>query len=234
MSLPQVLSDCIPLDHARQVHVTDELIAYLGKASAGLRLLDLGCGDGRALEVVRRFGNSVDYLGIDIEDSSEVKARAIDDPAFLTFDGVNLPFPDDHFDVIYSCSVLEHARNPEPLLREVARTLKPDGMFLGSVSFLEPYHSHSIFNFTPYGVVTVFSDNGLCVQSLRPGIDGFTLMTRYLGGARLTRRFFHSPSPVNRLIDIVAKLRRKPVSWVNAIKLRVCGHIVFVARKALS
>jgi ubiquinone/menaquinone biosynthesis C-methylase UbiE len=39
----------------------------------------------------------------------------------VTFDGVNLPFGDDDFDLVYCKQVLEHVRHPEPLLAEVGR-----------------------------------------------------------------------------------------------------------------
>lgn len=40
---------------------------------------------------------------------------------------------------------------PESLLADVTRVLRPGGAFVGSVSCLEPYHSFSYWNFTPYG-----------------------------------------------------------------------------------
>ena len=124
MDLGSLLKDCIPTDHARQVHVKDELVDYLNRANTGLNFLDLGCGDGRTLRIGRDRKNPVNYHGIDIEDSPEVRSRNVSDPALQIFDEINIPFPDDHFDIIYSCSVLEHVRYPEPLLREVARSLE--------------------------------------------------------------------------------------------------------------
>lgn len=44
----------------------------------------------------------------------------------------DLPYPEDHFDVVVALSVAENARNPEGLLREARRVLKEDGVFIVS------------------------------------------------------------------------------------------------------
>lgn len=227
-----VLADVLPTDHSRQVHVRDALAEYVARAGAGETILDLGCGDGRALDIVRNHSNGfVGYVGIDIEDSPEVRSRSRDDAQFLTFDGINIPFEDATFDCVYACSVLEHVRYPEQLLAEVARVLKPRGAFIGSVSYLEPYHSFSIFNMTPYGLVTVLKAAGLTPVWLRPGIDGITLILRSLWAKKYFSRWFHSESPLNRIIAAQKKLRQRSVQDANAAKLGVAGHIVFYSER---
>jgi len=44
-----------------------------------------------------------------------------------------LPFPDHSFDVVVMSEVLEHLPYPEITLGEIARILRPDGKFVGSV-----------------------------------------------------------------------------------------------------
>jgi ubiquinone/menaquinone biosynthesis C-methylase UbiE len=229
--IEELLIDVLPVNHARQVHVCDELASHLQSLGDGVRLLDLGCGDGRALDGVRANGKSVRYTGIDIEDSPEVRSRRRSDGDFMTFDGINIPFPDQSFDCVYACSVLEHVRHPEKLLAEVGRVLRPGGMFFGSVSFLEPYHSYSIFNFTPYGVRTVLDAAGMRTVWLRPGIDGVTITLRSLGLARFLNRFFHSESPVNRLIQWRCRMKGSSIAHQNALKLKVTGQVVFAAER---
>jgi SAM-dependent methyltransferase len=41
-----------------------------------------------------------------------------------------LPYPDNHFDVIYSKSVIEHFYYPEKLVKEMFRVLKPGGLLI--------------------------------------------------------------------------------------------------------
>lgn len=75
-----------------------------------------------------------------------------------------MPFDDGTFDVVFCRQVLEHVRHPDDVIAEVSRILRPGGIFVGSVSQLEPYHNHSIFNWTSYGVVSVFEAYGLTVK----------------------------------------------------------------------
>lgn len=230
--LNEILAEVVPSDHARQVHVRDEFVQLLQGSKPGVKVLDVGCGDGRGYAIVKSVSDSAIYNGIDIEDSPEVRSRTMQLDAFQTFDGVNIPFGDASFDIVYSCSVLEHVRHPDKLMKEVSRVLKNGGIFIGSVSFLEPYHSYSIFNFTPYGLLTVMKDAGLTPLVFRPGIDGLTLTTRTYGFWRNRfNKWFHSESPVNRLITLRSRLSRKTASWENAIKLQACGQIVFTARR---
>lgn len=46
----------------------------------------------------------------------------------------NLPYPEEHFDVVVVFGAIEYVEQPEELIREARRVLKPDGMLLVSVS----------------------------------------------------------------------------------------------------
>ncbi|MBS7791921.1 class I SAM-dependent methyltransferase [Roseococcus sp. SDR] len=199
------LLQAIPSDHARQV----DAYHYLGRiprSAQPLRLLDLGAGDGRSFDVVRLHHPDVEWIGLDIADSSEVRSRTRTDCEFVTYDGVNIPFEDARFDAVFSRQVFEHVRHPEPLLREIRRVLRPGGRFIGSVSQLEPFHSNSYWNFTYFGFATLAVDAGLELVELRPGIDGVTLTLRnlFLTGLRTRsrsfRHYFDRESPLNLLI----------------------------------
>ena len=153
------------------------------------------------------------------------------DGRFVTYDGYELPFPDRSFPLVYSYQVLEHVRKPELALREVARVLEPDGLFIGQTSQFEPYHSYSLWNFTVYGFKRILEDAGLQLAELRPGIDGFTLMRRtYEGRPPEMSKYFSQESPVNEEIERAAEGKR--VAIRNYRKLLFCGQFIFVARLA--
>src|SRR5262249_30988896 len=44
------------------------------------------------------------------------------------YDGSHIPFPDNHFDIVFSSNVLEHVRDVPTMLRETRRVLKNDGV----------------------------------------------------------------------------------------------------------
>ena len=97
-----------------------------------------------------------------------------------------MPFADGSFELVYCKQVLEHVRRPEPLLAEVRRVLVPGGWFAGSTSQLELYHSLSMWNYTPVGIVALLEQAGLRAVELRPGSTDLTLIAwRLAGGHRL-------------------------------------------------
>jgi ubiquinone/menaquinone biosynthesis C-methylase UbiE len=102
----------------------DMLRSFLAPAPAD-RVLDLGCGSGRALLWNRDWQSTM--VGIDIAPYFAEQARASVD--LLLGDLRKLPFPDATFTRAYSLDVLEHL-SPDALramLREAARVLTPGG-----------------------------------------------------------------------------------------------------------
>lgn len=145
----------------------------------------------------------------------------------MSYNGTEIPFPEDEFDIIFSNQVFEHVRYPEKLLIEVSRTLKPSGQFLGSVSYLEPYHSYSFFNYTPYGWYQLTQACGLRLELLAAGIDSLALINRSLDRTQEESSWWKT-SPLNKKIieDDSLTIKQK-----NYKMLMYAGHMVFVARK---
>jgi SAM-dependent methyltransferase len=229
-----LLGDRIPRDHARQTLADDLAATWYRRAAdargGGLRVVDLGCGAGGSFDAFRGIDAQVDWLGVDIEDSPEVRERRRADAAFATFDGIALPVPDASVDLIFCKQVLEHVHDPGPLLADAARVLRPGGVLVGSTSQLEPFHSLSTFGYTAHGLALLLERAGLQTAELRPGIDGLTLTVRRgLGAPAFFNRFWVHPSPLNRLIDVVARARRADPGWANAAKLVFCGQFAFAA-----
>lgn len=193
----------------------------------GVRVLDLGCGDGRSFDWFRRSFVNCSWIGLDIEDSPEVRSRRRQDCEFRSYNGVDIPFPDQAFDVVFSNQVFEHVRYPERLLAEVRRVLSLGGMFIGSVSYLEPYHSYSIFNFTPYGWYEINKASGLVPELMAAGIDSISLIRRSID-RRVEESSWWKLSPLNQqiLADPALSAQEK-----NYKMLMYAGHIVFVCRK---
>ncbi len=99
---------------------------------SGKTVLDVGCGGGFLAEEFARDGFTV--TGIDPAARSLEAARqhAADNNLAIDYQvgkGEALPFPDASFDVVACCDVLEHVDDLSLVIREVARTLKPGGVF---------------------------------------------------------------------------------------------------------
>jgi SAM-dependent methyltransferase len=225
------IAQFVPEDSSQQVNLTyftDKLLKS-GKID---RVLDLGCGRGNSVEYFRKVKPDIKWVGLDIESSPEVNSRMRSDCEFHTYDGVHIPFDDNSFDLIYCNQVFEHVEKPAELLLEVKRVLKPGGSFVGSVSHLEPFHSLSFWNFTPYGFAKAVEAAGLKLGELRPGIDSLTIIVRRMfGGARFFSRYWVKESPLNKLISFACWLTRKTKKRTNYIKLLFCGQFCFFAYK---
>lgn len=129
------------------------------------RLLDLGCGPRDQAAPAAHVG--AQYVGIDY--SSE--------RADLLADGHAIPFRDGTFDVVLSYAVLEHLYQPFLAAQEVARVLRPGGVFVGTVSQGEPFHD-SYFHHTAFGVLTVFRAAGLHTLRLWSSHDTLHALSR--------------------------------------------------------
>jgi len=229
--LLELLGSRLPDDHARQTRA-DELAGRALAGRPGAAVLDLGCGAGDSVDLFRRLDPTGSWVGLDVEGSAEVAARTRRDAEFATFDGECVPYADGRFDLVYCVQVLEHVRRPGPLLAEAARVLSPGGQLVGSTSQLEPFHSRSTANPTPYGLALDLGDVGLEVLQLRPGIDGLTLILRRgCGGARVFDRWWTHESPLHRAIDLYGRAAHLDVPARNAAKLLFCGQFCFLARK---
>lgn len=220
-------------DHSKQVTAEHIAHAALNDLDESARILDLGCGEGDSQDFFKTANDRGLWFGVDIEDSSEVQSRTRQDGNFVTFDGINLPFQDASFDLVFSRQVLEHVRHPDQLLSEVARVLKPGGLFVGTVSYLEPYHSRSIFNFTPYGIMRVFGEAGLEMLNIRPGIDGISLIIRQMLMGPRFLDFLFRYSPFNLFIGLLGRGLALRHQHINFLKLQYAGHVGFSAKKPL-
>jgi SAM-dependent methyltransferase len=233
--LADLLGSRIPADHSRAVLADEVAAGWFGKAGRphAPRVLDLGCGAGDSVDLFRSLDSHVQWTGADIDDSPEVAQRTRSDAEFVTFDGRQLPFGDRSFDLVYCKQVLEHVRHPAPLLTEVARVLRPEGAFVGSTSHLEAFHSRSVWNYTPYGLMLLLEEAGLDLIEVRPVIDAFTLVTwRALGTPRFFARWWAHESPPYRAISLLAKATRWDHHTVNTAKLTLTGQFTFLAHPA--
>ncbi len=110
----------------------DERAAVFARFVGGpdRRVLDLGCRYG-ALTRAYLDGNSV--VGVDVDANALETAASLGIETRFADVEEPLPFEDASFDVVVAGELLEHLRDPDGVVAEARRLLKPGGMFVGSV-----------------------------------------------------------------------------------------------------
>ena len=143
------------------------ILRALKRAAKGFegRFLDVGSGREPYREwLMARCPAITEYVGLDLEGSTRYKE------ATVTWDGERMPFADASFDCAMATEVLEHCPEPEITLREVARVLKPGGVFFLTVPFLWPLHDcpHDEYRYTPWSMERHLRNSGFAELQLRP------------------------------------------------------------------
>jgi protein-L-isoaspartate O-methyltransferase len=106
--------------------------ALAARLCRGANVLDAACGEGYGSSLLAQDAASV--IGVDVDEQTVqhagVRYSNQDNLEFRTADCTQLPFNDDHFDVIISFETLEHLSAQEALISEFHRVLKPEGFLM--------------------------------------------------------------------------------------------------------
>ncbi len=95
-------------------------------AGSPRHVLDVGCSSGDLARRLVERGASV--IGIDTDEQAAAEARAVCEQVLVgDVETMELPFPDESFDVVLCGDLIEHLRNPERFLSRVRPLLRPGG-----------------------------------------------------------------------------------------------------------
>jgi SAM-dependent methyltransferase len=104
------------------------------RLTAGIRVADLGCGTGHAINLMAREYPRSDFVGYDIAADAIERARAeargmgLANARFEVADVTRLP--EGNFDLITSFDSIHDQRDPAAVLRSAATSLAPGGVYL--------------------------------------------------------------------------------------------------------
>ena len=117
----------------------DDLIRLAGdRLPQSPRVLDLGCGRGKAAPLLLRSLGAREVVGIDVDEEQIETARneAMPNRAvrFETAPATSLPIADESMDVVFCHQCLHHFVDQEAALAEIRRILRPGGVLLMSES----------------------------------------------------------------------------------------------------
>ena len=204
----RILADLI----AREIRLPDDA-----------RLLEIGCGTGHNLDMLRKFGR---LDAIELDDSARALAsrrlgHAVADAALPELPGV----PDRTYHLIALLDVLEHVDGDEAALRSIADKLAPDGSILVTVpayqwmwSAHDEAHHHKR-RYSRRGLRSVAEAAGLKVDKI-----GYfnSLLFPVAAAARIIGKAMGKtdsddklpPAPLNRMLKAVFGLERHFVGRV--------------------
>ena len=142
------------------------------------KILDIGCGRGLFLDVMRRGGWMA--TGTELNEETASYATKVYGLKILTGDIIQHQLPTESLDAVNINQVLEHLKNPNEVLKECRRLLRKDGLLIISVPDLRspqftlgkenwflldlPFH---LIHFTEEGLSKLLQKNGFKVKQIR-------------------------------------------------------------------
>jgi ubiquinone/menaquinone biosynthesis C-methylase UbiE len=152
------------------------LLHHDTKYPDGSRVLEAGCGVGAQTVPLAQQSPGAHITSVDLSPDSlalaqeRAHAAGIRNVSFMQADIFALPFPDDFFDHVFVCFVLEHLPDPGRALASLRRVIRPGG----SITLIEGDHGSAYF----------FPDS----KAARKTIDCLVALQRQAGGNALIGR----------------------------------------------
>ena len=206
-------------------HMTKELLSHFPIAQNNNSIaLDLGCGKSIHKEIIEKFGYN--YVGID----------GFIDGADILGDAHCLPFLDNSFDFILSIAVFEHILYPHVMIKEIERVLKPGGILIGTVAFLEPFHEDSFFHHSQLGIISLLNFAQLEIDIIAPSKRWNSLLASLNMGffPKIPMIFY---KPIVKIIYLASQVYWKLASQINKslsvndFYSKITGSFAFIAKK---
>jgi SAM-dependent methyltransferase len=124
-------------------------------------LLDIGCGNKPYLEQFQSRVSS--YIGIEMP-GTQSNSEVVD--AYAS--ALALPFASNSFDTVLTNEVLEHVPEPQRLLEEAYRVLKPQGYLILTAALTWGPHEvpHDFYRYTEFGLRYLAAQAGFAVEKI--------------------------------------------------------------------
>ncbi len=151
------------------IKINNETTIRMKKYFKGV-VYDLGCGERDYEKEILTVANK--YVGLDWSSTlHNLKADIVADLNFV------LPVESEVADTVLSFQVLEHLREPQLMLNEAFRILKPGGYMVITVPFQWWVHEapFDYYRYTPYGLKYLFEKAGFQNIVVEPTSGFFTM-----------------------------------------------------------
>lgn len=96
-----------------------------------IRVLEVGCGAGNFR---KNFLSNNEYWGVEPHSDAALAASKVLDKVLVgTYSQVIDLLPDDYFECVVCCDVIEHMENPDFFLSSIKKKIRPNGYLVGSI-----------------------------------------------------------------------------------------------------
>ncbi len=205
------------------------------------RILDVGCGTGATLKMLRDLGTAI---GIDASGEALRFCRQRGLSRLARASAQALPVASGCADVILALDLLEHLRDDAAAVREFARVLRPGGLLVATVPAVPELwseHDEALDHVRRYRAARLrrlLQNAELRIEKLSHLITALLLP---IAALRLIQRllprrtgeprtaFIVPPRPVNWLLALLLRVEHM---WLTRFNLPVGVSLVVVARKA--
>lgn len=98
------------------------------------RILEIGYGNGKQLQIIRAMYPDMSLYGVDIsEEMHGTASKALGDSALLSVgDAGDLPYQSSFFDAVITTDTCYFWNDPRKVLSEIRRVMKDDGIFINT------------------------------------------------------------------------------------------------------
>jgi 2-polyprenyl-3-methyl-5-hydroxy-6-metoxy-1,4-benzoquinol methylase len=163
------------------------------------RILDIGCGDGQFLYLLKKIGAAVVGIDLDIQSVSFIK-KFLNIPTVYNMNIEQYSIDiSDTFDIIFLNDLFEHLSNPIETLKIIKKLLRPNGIIViwtPNASFVKDENEPVVFrvDYEHIQYLTLSSCNFLAnllnLRIIHLETLGYPTLADYITGKK-TRSFFH-------------------------------------------
>jgi ubiquinone/menaquinone biosynthesis C-methylase UbiE len=159
----------VHLDRREKALMIEAIVAhYRQQPIRGLRVLDIGCGNG---DISEHFAQHNEVSAVDVRDQRRPSSVQY---AFSLVDGEKLSFLHASFDLVISHHVIEHVSNQGLHLEEIRRVLAPKGIcYLATPNRTSPFMrghvgNHHVLRYAQ--MLRLFKEHGFQVFEYGPEV----------------------------------------------------------------
>jgi ubiquinone/menaquinone biosynthesis C-methylase UbiE len=203
------------------IHAVAQFTRHRGK-----HLLEVGVGAGTDHLQWARAGavcHGVDLTDAAIETTRARLALYGFESSLRRTNAEKLPFPDASFDLVYSWGVIHHAEQPERVIAEIRRVLKPGGQFIGmlyarrSLVALRFWLKYALLAGKPWRSAAEVLWNHMESKGTRAYTAG-ELRDLFNGFARVDTASYLTPYDTARIPGWAASLLPQSAGWFLAVR----------------